>query len=241
MPASAHPRRISRPPLWCRRCRYRPLCGRPCLPGGLPCLRLFLPPCLHLFRRPFLRLCPLPFLHLCLHLCLRLFPRPFLPPFLRPCPEQRRWSACRAPLRPRQELRSRGEIRRCRSDLTHRYCSSWSPRVDRPGMGANGLTVDPIGGCRRARDGTKLIEVPFIRDVCVHGDTADRARSDSKSAGGMTTRPSLRNRDAPTTSPSRRKAISHRMVASEPVTDRFGPRSTPIRIAPETCAGTCAV
>ncbi len=34
-------------------------------------------------------------------------------------------------------------------------------------------------------------------------------------------------------------AISHRMVASEPVTERLGPRSTPIRIAPVTWAGTC--
>src|ERR1700693_1058504 len=74
----------------------------------------------------------------------------------------------------------------------------------------------------------------------VHDDTAESARSASSSAGGMTTRPSLRNCQAATCSPSRRSAISHRMVASDPVTERFGPRSTPIRIAPVTCAGTCA-
>jgi hypothetical protein len=30
------------------------------------------------------------------------------------------------------------------------------------------------------------------------------------------------------------------MVASEPVTERFGPRYAPIRIAPVTCCGTWA-
>ena len=43
----------------------------------------------------------------------------------------------------------------------------------------------------------------------------------------MTSAPSLRKRQA-LTLPSRRRAVSQRMVASEPVTDRFGPRSTPI-------------
>ena len=74
-----------------------------------------------------------------------------------------------------------------------------------------------------------------------HRDTTDSASSDSSSAGGITARPSLRNREAPTCSPSRRSAISQRMVASEPVTDRLGPRSTPIRIAPVTWVGTCAI
>src|ERR1700681_1002587 len=235
MPAWVRLRHISRPRLWRRRCRYPPGCDRPFLPGGLPCL--------HLCLRPFLRFCPLPFLHL----CLRLFPHPFLrlyPRFFpRPCPEQRHWSAYRAQRRARlhrrQELRSRGELRRYHLDLTHRCCSSWSPWVDRPGMGANGLAVDPIG-CRRERDGTKLSDRPFIRDTGVHGDTADRASRESNSAGGMTTSPNLRNRPAPTVPPPRRRAISHRMVAREPVTDRLGPRSTPIRIAPVICAGTCA-
>ena len=47
----------------------------------------------------------------------------------------------------------------------------------------------------------------------------------------MTMIPSFRNVQALTRKPSRRSAVSHRMVASEPVTDKFGPRSTPIRIA----------
>jgi len=37
--------------------------------------------------------------------------------------------------------------------------------------------------------------------------------------------------------PSRRGAVSHRMVASEPVNDRFGPRSTPIRTARRRIVG----
>src|SRR5258708_34051310 len=79
------------------------------------------------------------------------------------------------------------------------------------------------------------------RDDCLlHGDIADKASSDSNSAGGMTRRPSLRNRRDEIYSPSRRTAISHRMVASEPVTERLGPRSTPTRIAPATCPGTRA-
>jgi hypothetical protein len=54
-------------------------------------------------------------------------------------------------------------------------------------------------------------------------------------AGTITTAPIFRNSQAPISWPSRRNAISHRMVAREPVTDRFGPRSTPIRIASFSC------
>ena len=35
-------------------------------------------------------------------------------------------------------------------------------------------------------------------------------------------------------------ATSHRIVAGEPVTERFGPRSTPTSSAPVACAGNCA-
>jgi hypothetical protein len=45
-------------------------------------------------------------------------------------------------------------------------------------------------------------------------------------AGRMTNMPIRRNFHVPTSSPSRRRTINQRMVASEPVTDRFGPRST---------------
>jgi hypothetical protein len=121
-----------------------------------------------------------------------------------------------------------GGTRRLHRDLKYRRCSSRSPLVDRSGMGEGSMT----GGAG------------------VHDDTAASASSANSRAGGMTTRPSLRNCEAATCSPSRRSAISHRMVASEPatgwwqasrsVTERFGPRSTPIRIAPVTCAGTWA-
>ena len=69
---------------------------------------------------------------------------------------------------------------------------------------------------------------PRSRDnCCLHGDIADSASSDSTSADGVTRRPNPRNRRDAIFTPSRRNAISHRMVASEPVTDRLGPRSTP--------------
>src|SRR5450432_4159040 len=58
------------------------------------------------------------------------------------------------------------------------------------------------------------------------------------SAGGITTMPSLRNCQALTTTPSRRSATNHKIVAREPVTERLGPRSTPIRMALETAGGT---
>ena len=63
------------------------------------------------------------------------------------------------------------------------------------------------------------------------------AASAAIKAGGVTSRPSLRNGQAPTSIFSRRSATSHRMVASEPVIEKFGPRSTPIRMALTTEAG----
>src|SRR3984957_18356341 len=72
------------------------------------------------------------------------------------------------------------------------------------------------------------------------GDTSDRANSAKSSVGGITKMPRRRKRSAPTCSPSRRSAISQRIVASEPVTERFGPRSTPIRTAPVICCDACA-
>jgi hypothetical protein len=42
------------------------------------------------------------------------------------------------------------------------------------------------------------------------------------SAGGMTRNPRRRNVDIVTAWRSRRSAVNQRMVASEPVTDRFG-------------------
>ena len=67
-----------------------------------------------------------------------------------------------------------------------------------------------------------------------------RPANASKSAGGITRKPSLRKRPAPTVSPSRRNAASHRIVASDPVTERFGPRSTPTRAALVTMSGVWA-
>ncbi len=45
----------------------------------------------------------------------------------------------------------------------------------------------------------------------------------SASAGGITSTPHFRNLQNPTSWPSRRIAMSQRMVANEPVTERFGP------------------
>ena len=53
----------------------------------------------------------------------------------------------------------------------------------------------------------------------------------------MTTAPTLRKRQNPTLSPSRRIAVSQRIVASDPVIERLGPRSTPIRSASTTFFG----
>lgn len=56
----------------------------------------------------------------------------------------------------------------------------------------------------------------------------------------MTTDPILKNFMKSTSSPSQRIERSHRIVASEPVIDRFGPRSTPISMASITRSGLCA-
>src|SRR5258705_4528116 len=98
-------------------------------------------------------------------------------------------------------------------------------------------------GCPSPRLPSSFKKRNFARpkeDCLLHGDIPDKASSDSISAGGMTRRPYLRNRRGAIFTRSRRNAISHRMVASEPVTERLGPRSTPIRIAPTTYGGTCA-
>ena len=52
----------------------------------------------------------------------------------------------------------------------------------------------------------------------------------------MATIPHLRKVQPATFSPSRRRAISQSTVASDPVTERFGPRSTPMRTASRTWA-----
>jgi ubiquinone/menaquinone biosynthesis C-methylase UbiE len=60
------------------------------------------------------------------------------------------------------------------------------------------------------------------------------AATASNNAGVMTSAPILRNSHAPMRTPSLRSTISHRIVASDPVTDKFGPRSTPISTASRT-------
>src|SRR6266852_507414 len=60
------------------------------------------------------------------------------------------------------------------------------------------------------------------------------------SATGMAMRPILKNSQAVITTFSRRRAMSQRIVASEPVTERLGPRSTPISIACATTLVSCA-
>jgi hypothetical protein len=63
-----------------------------------------------------------------------------------------------------------------------------------------------------------------------HGEVQTSAANAMMSAGGMTTMPSFRNCHAVTASPSRLRAVNQRIVASDPVTERLGPRSTPINI-----------
>src|SRR5882672_2067102 len=62
-----------------------------------------------------------------------------------------------------------------------------------PGMGANTLALDPaiVAALARANIERNLPEP--CDDHCFHSCTADKASSDSRSAGGITTRPSLRN------------------------------------------------
>jgi len=47
----------------------------------------------------------------------------------------------------------------------------------------------------------------------------------------MTIAPNFKKRPMPTLTLPRRNALSQRIVASDPVTDKIGPRSTPIKIA----------
>ena len=65
----------------------------------------------------------------------------------------------------------------------------------------------------------------FVQGVTIRNITA------KKSAIGKTTTPTLRKDRKLTSSPSRRIAVSHKMVAREPVIERLGPKSTPIRSA----------
>jgi len=57
----------------------------------------------------------------------------------------------------------------------------------------------------------------------------------------MTSTPSFKNCPALTSILSRRRATSHRIVASEPVTERLGPRSIPISMALFIVSETCAL
>jgi hypothetical protein len=112
-----------------------------------------------------------------------------------------------------------------------------SPSLTRPSFSSEIISVEAYTGskCRREKWWLVKVSLQRLKALSGHGETADRASNASSKAGGMTTIPSFRNCQAATRSPSRRKAISQRIVASEPVTERFGPRSTPIRIAPVTC------
>src|SRR5437763_2204564 len=75
-------------------------------------------------------------------------------------------------------------------------------------------------------------------------DLTNKLRSDKANAGGITTAPNRRNLQNPTRSPSRRIATNQRMVANDPVTERFGPRSIPMstesRIGPTAPAAFTA-
>ena len=67
-----------------------------------------------------------------------------------------------------------------------------------------------------------------------------RAATARISAGGITCAPTLRKVQKLTFSFSRRIALNQRMVASDPVIERFGPMSTPISTASTTRCGACA-
>jgi hypothetical protein len=86
-----------------------------------------------------------------------------------------------------------------------------------------------IGKLLSARDPRLYMTVP----------TATEA-SAAANAGSVTTTPSLKNEEADTTIPSRRKTVNQRMVASEPVTEKLGPRSTPISTALAMGVEACA-
>src|SRR5664279_4642193 len=74
-----------------------------------------------------------------------------------------------------------------------------------------------------------------VRALCAHN-----AASDATSAAGIATAPVFRKVQPLTFSPCLRSATSHRMVASDPVTDRFGPRSMPMATALWTTGSTPA-
>src|SRR5258706_5613140 len=99
----------------------------------------------------------------------------------------------------------------------------------------------PLYPRKRTHVGHRAMSVSCQRPTFVDYDTAVIANRATTNAGGMTTIPSFRNCHAVTASPSRLRAISHRIVASEPVTERLGPRSTPINIPLVTCRGTSAL
>src|SRR5580698_7692317 len=66
----------------------------------------------------------------------------------------------------------------------------------------------------------------------------DEARTERSRAMGAATTPILKNDHALTDCFSRRRTISQRIVASDPVTERLGPRSTPMSSAFRNVSGT---
>src|SRR5436190_1344497 len=93
-----------------------------------------------------------------------------------------------------------------------------------------------IAGCRRC----KGILASQIEAMVDHDYGEDRTilAIDRIRAGGVIKSPSRTNVNIVTSCRSRLSVTSQRMVASDPATDKFGPRSTPISTALETCAGT---
>lgn len=85
---------------------------------------------------------------------------------------------------------------------------------------------------------TMLITTVMICDY--RGIINCRLPRANANAGGITTKPMFKYFQALKSKPSRRNADSHRMVASEPVTDRLGPRSTPISTEAEISLETPA-
>src|ERR1700759_1401387 len=87
---------------------------------------------------------------------------------------------------------------------------------------------------RRSRETDTITPSVYKDHRRKHPDVPERqsqtaVRKARNRAGGITSAPHFRKTKKVRSSRPLRMAISQRIVASEPVTERFGPRSTPIR------------
>jgi hypothetical protein len=99
--------------------------------------------------------------------------------------------------------------------------------------------IDPKPLIRSQPVSALVLAVPLL--ICSHEYRRQFHKTGrlAISATGMAMMPILKNSHAVITTFSRRRAMSQRIVPSEPVTERLGPRSTPIRIACATTLVSC--